>query len=163
MRMRGFFFPPAYNVSCVQPACVCVYAARVALLFSAKMTERLEQLYFIKFCQKLGDSQVETIRKVQQVFSNNAMSITQIKEWYNRFKDGHTSVESDAHSNRPSTSRNDELIDQLRTLVLQDHRVTVRKLVEEVGISTGSVQSILANDLAMRRVSAKFVRKLLTM
>ena len=73
-----------------------VYAVHVALLFSAKMTERLEQWYCIKFCQKLGDSQVETIRKIQQVFSNNAMGITQIKEWYNQFKNGRLSVESDA-------------------------------------------------------------------
>ena len=127
-----------------------VYAAHVALLFSAKMTERLEQRYCIKFCQKLGDSQVETIRKIQRVFGDDAMGITQIKEWYNRFKDGRTSVESDARSGRPSTSQNDELIDQVWTLVMQDHRVTVRELVEEVGISNGLVHSILTDDLAMR-------------
>jgi len=32
-----------------------------------------------------------------------------------------------------------------------------------VGISTGSIHSILTDDLAMRRVSVKFVPKLLTM
>jgi histone-lysine N-methyltransferase SETMAR len=127
------------------------------------MTERLEQQYCIKFCQKLGDSQAETIQKIQRVFGEDAMGITQIKEWYNIFTDGHTSVESDAHSGRPSTSRNDELIDQVRALVMQDRHVTVRELAEEVGISTGLVHSILTFDLAMRRVSAKFVPKLLTM
>jgi hypothetical protein len=44
------------------------------------MTEQIEQRYCIKFCQKLGDTQVETIRKVQQAFGDDAMSITQIKE-----------------------------------------------------------------------------------
>jgi len=53
---------------------------------------------------------------------------------------------------RPSTSRNDELLDQVRTLVMQDRRVTVRELAEEVRISTGSVHSILTDDLSMRRV-----------
>ena len=125
------------------------------MLFSAKMTERLEQRYCTKFCQKLGDSQVESIRKIQRVFGDDAMGITQIKEWYNRFKDGRTSVDSDVRFGRPSTSRNDEVIDQVRTLVMQDHRVTVRELAEEVGISTGSVHSILTDDLSMRRVSAK--------
>ena len=90
----------------------------------------------------LGDSQVETIRKIQQVFGDDAMGITQIKEWYNRFKLGRTSVESDTRSSRHSTRRNDELIDQMRTLVMQYRRVTVRELAEEVGISTGSVHSI---------------------
>jgi hypothetical protein len=63
--------------------------------------------------------------KIQWVFSDDAMGTTEIKEWYNRVKDGRTSVESDACSGRPSTSQNDELIDQVQTLVMQDHRVTV--------------------------------------
>jgi hypothetical protein len=57
------------------------------------MTERLEQRYCIKFCQKLGDSQVETIWKIQRAFGEDAMGITQIKEWYNRFKDPHVGGE----------------------------------------------------------------------
>ena len=61
-------------------------------------------------------------------------------------------MESDAHSSRPSTSRNDEFIDQVWTLVMQDCRVTVQELAEEVGISTGSVHSILTDDLAMQRM-----------
>ena len=125
------------------------------------MTERLEQRYCTKFCQNLGDNQVKTIRKIQRVFGDDSMGITQITEWYNWFKDGRTSVEWDARSGRPWTSRNDELIYQVRTLVMQDHRVTVRKLAEEVGISTGLVHSILTADLASWRVSAKFMPKLI--
>ena len=49
------FFLPADSVSRMQPACEWQYihAARGALLFSAKMTEWLEQQYCIKFCQFL--------------------------------------------------------------------------------------------------------------
>ncbi|UYV72993.1 hypothetical protein LAZ67_10001414 [Cordylochernes scorpioides] len=43
---------------------------------------------------KLGDSQVKTIRKIQTDFSGDTMGVTQIREWYNRFKDGRTSVDS---------------------------------------------------------------------
>jgi histone-lysine N-methyltransferase SETMAR len=46
---------------------------------------------------------------------------------------------------------------------MQDHRVTVRELAEEVGMSTGSVHSILTDNLAMWRVSVKFLPKLLAM
>jgi hypothetical protein len=59
------------------------------------MTERVEQRYCIKYCQKLGDSIVETIRKIQQAFGDDAMRATQIKEWFNRFKDGRTLADSD--------------------------------------------------------------------
>jgi len=127
------------------------------------MTQRLEQRYCIKFCQKLGDTQVETIRKIQQAFGDNAMSITRIKEWYNCFKDGSTSVDSEPRHGRLSTSRNDNVINQVWTLVMQDRRITVRELAGEVGVSTGSVHTILTADLGLRIVSAKFVLKLLTM
>ena len=123
------------------------------------MTERLEQRYCNKLCQKLGDSQVETIRKIQRVFGDDAIGITQIKDWYNRFKDGRTSVESDVRSDRSSTSRNEELIDQVRALAMQDCHVTVRELAEVVGLNTGSVHYILTDDLALRRVSAEFFLK----
>jgi hypothetical protein len=125
-----------------------------------QITERPEQRYCIKFCHKLGDSQVETIRKIQRGFGDDAMGIAQIKEWYNRFKDGRTSVESDARPGRNSTSRNDELIGQVQNSVMQDCHVTVREPAEEVEISTGSVHFILTDDLAMRRVCEKFVPKL---
>ena len=87
------------------------------------MTERLEQRYCIKFFQKLGDSQVETIRKIQTAFGDDAMGITQIKEWYNRFKDGRISVESEPRSGRPSTCRNDQVIAKVNAVVMR--RVTL--------------------------------------
>lgn len=126
------------------------------------MTERLEQRFCIKFCQKLGDSQVETIRKLQQAFGENAMSATAIKDWYNLFKEGRDSATSDTRSGRPSTSRNEKTINQVETLVLADRRITIRELAEEVDISTGSIHSILHEDLLLRRVAATLVPNFLT-
>ena len=54
------------------------------------------------------------------------------------------------------------MIDQVREKMLEDRRLTVQKIVAEVGISSGSVHSIRTEDLNLRRVSAKFVPKLLT-
>jgi transposase len=119
------------------------------------MTERLEQQYCIKFCHKLGDSQVETIQKIHTVFGDDAMGITQINEWYNRFKDGRTSVESEPRSGWPSTCRNDQVIARVNAVVMWDRRLTIREIAEEVGLSTFSAYSILTEDLAMKRVSAK--------
>jgi hypothetical protein len=67
------FFPASRQRQSRQRVSVSVYAARVALLFSAKMTERLERRYCIKFCRKLGDSQVETIRKFQRTFGDDQL------------------------------------------------------------------------------------------
>ena len=70
-------------------------------------------------------------------------------------------MESDPRSESPFTSRKEEVIDQVCEKVLEDRRLTVQEIVAEVGISTGSVHSILTEDLNLRRVSAKFVPKLL--
>ncbi|XP_064115144.1 protein GVQW3-like [Macrobrachium nipponense] len=125
------------------------------------MSEGIEQRYCIKFCYKLGDTQVQTIQKIQQAFGDETMVITEIKEWYNCFKQGQTSVESKPRSGRPSTSRNKEFVENVCRIVEEDRRITINEITEEVGISTGSVHTILTEDLAMRRVSAKFVPKLL--
>jgi hypothetical protein len=69
------------------------------------MTERVDQQYCTKFCQEFGDSKAETILKIQQAFGDDAMGATQIKEWFNRLKDGHTLADSGQRSGRPSTSR----------------------------------------------------------
>ncbi|KAJ4435632.1 hypothetical protein ANN_18248, partial [Periplaneta americana] len=130
--------------------------------FSRKMTERMEQRYCIKFCQKLGDSQSQTIRKIQQVFGEDAMGVTQIKEWFNRFKDGRTSAESEQRCGRPQTARSAAVVERVRNLVMADRRLTVREIAEEVGVSKDSAHAILRNDLNMNRVAAKFVPKLLS-
>jgi len=125
MRMREFF--PACSKRQSPAAvddCVSVVNARRIVNY-CKMMQRLEQWYCIKFCKKLGDTQVETTGKIQQAFGDDAMSITRIQEWYNRFKDGSTSVDSEPRHSRPSTSRNDNVINQEQTLVMQDRRITV--------------------------------------
>jgi len=43
-----------------------------------------------------------------------------------------------------------------------NHRLTVREVADEVGISVGSCHQIFTEKLQMRRVSGKFVPRLLT-
>ena len=71
------------------------------------------------------------------------------------------SVESEVCSGRPSTSRNKEVIEKVRQIVMEDCCLIIREIVEEVGIITESVHFILTDDLCMQRVSAKFIPKLL--
>jgi len=68
----------------MQPACEwdCTHSVHHIVIFCENdVTTRAAVLHQI--CQKLGDSQVETIQKIERVFSNDAMGITQVKGWYN--------------------------------------------------------------------------------
>ena len=69
------------------------------------MTEKQDQRICIKFCFQLGKTSSETIQIMQNAFGNECMSKTRIKEWFDRFKGGRTSVDSDSHCGRPSTTK----------------------------------------------------------
>ena len=43
-----------------------------------------------------------------------------------------------------------------------DHRLTIRAISAQVGVSTGSVHNILRRDLCLTKISAKFVPKILS-
>ena len=71
-------------------------------------------------------------------------------------------MESEPPSGRPLTYRNDKVIAKVNAVVMRNLRLTIREIAEDVGLSTFSAHSIVTEDLAMKRVSAKFVPKLLT-
>lgn len=67
------------------------------ILFSYKMIKCIEQRYCIK---------LKLFHKIQQAFDDDAaISLTQIKVWYNHFKYGHTAVESETRSGMPTTNQ----------------------------------------------------------
>ncbi|GFU92852.1 protein GVQW3 [Trichonephila clavipes] len=99
---------------------------------------------------------------LQKAFKDECMGKTQIKEWYGRFKNGRTSVDSDPRSGRPSTGTSSHNVERVRAAVEQDRRLTVRELEDEIRIPKSIVWRILTENLGMTRVCAKFIPKLLS-
>ena len=67
-----------------------------------------------------------------------------------------------SRSGRPIEAATSEIIDKVHDIVLTDRRVKVRELVEATGISHGTVISILHEQLGMKKLSARWVPRLLT-
>ena len=101
------------------------------------MCESTEQRICIKFCFNIGKTATETYQLLQQAYGEDAMGRTQVFDWFRRFKEGRTSVESNPLSGRPSTSRNEEMIAKVRTIVRNNRRLTVREIADDCGISVG--------------------------
>ena len=91
----------------------------------------------------------------------SAMSKTRVYEWYKRFQDGREDVEDDERPGRPSTTTTDENVKKMKQMVMNDRRITIREVADDVGISIGLCHVIFSNVLGMKRVAAKFVPKLL--
>jgi len=126
------------------------------------MCESTEQRICIKFCFKIGKTATEAYQLLQQAYSEDAVGRTQVFDWFRRFKEGRTSFKSDPCLGRPSTSRNEEMIAKVRTVICNNRRLTVQEIADDCGISMGSCNAILTDDLHMKRVCAKFVPSLLT-
>jgi len=80
---------------------------------------------------------------LQQVYGEDCLSRKQCHEWYQRFKSGRTSIEDDPKSGRSSTSIEDDHVEKVLAVIRQNRHLTVREVVEEVGICKSSCHLIL--------------------
>jgi histone-lysine N-methyltransferase SETMAR len=126
------------------------------------MGDHKEQRGCMKFCFLLEKTAAETIVMLQQAFKDDAFGKSQVYQWFSRFKNGNMSIEDLPRPGRPSTSRNEKNIEKVRQVINEDRRKTVEQVSEETNVSWSSCQRILTEGLRMRRVSAKFVPRLLT-
>ena len=116
----------------------------------------------IKFLLKLGKSGNEIRQMLVQVYGGNSMKKTAVYKWVRRFSEGRENVSDGERSGRPATSRTEENIAEVRQIVRENRRLTVRSIAEQVNIDRETVKKILTDDLDMRKVCAKMVPEQLT-
>ena len=84
-----------------------------------------------------------------------------INNWVALFKcDDFTTCDAPCPG-RPKTVTAPETVDQIHELILEDRRISVKSIAEQLGISRERVGSIIHDDLDMRKLSAKWVPKCL--
>src|SRR5215475_880073 len=82
-------------------------------------------------------------------------------KWYKAFSEGRESIKDEPRSGRP-TSKTDNNVEIVRALVRSDRRLTVRMIASELNLKHTTVHQILTEELAMKKLCAKFVPKNLT-
>ncbi|CAC5400441.1 unnamed protein product [Mytilus coruscus] len=83
-------------------------------------------------------------------------------KWHKRFGDGRDNLEDDEREGRPSFRESDAIKDEVLNVIKSDRRLTVREVADKCDISKTTAHHILANDLNMNRVCARWVPRLLT-
>ena len=69
----------------------CVYVIAICTTCGSA-----EQSICITFCFKIGKTATETYQLSQKAYGEDAMGRTEVFDWFRRFKEGRTSVESDS-------------------------------------------------------------------
>jgi hypothetical protein len=79
------------------------------------MADNKEQRLCVKFCFLLGKSATEIVLMLQEALKEDALSKTQVYEWYSRVKGGEVSCEDQPRSGLISTCRKNENLEKVRT------------------------------------------------
>ncbi|UYV64132.1 hypothetical protein LAZ67_2006651 [Cordylochernes scorpioides] len=96
---------------------------------------------------------------MNEAYDDEKLSPTQVYFWYKRFKDGRKSIADDSKSGRPLTSITDRNIGQVGDLIVADRNITIDNISEIPGISCGSCQKIIGDNLNMIKLCGYFLTK----
>ena len=100
--------------------------------------------------------------ELADVYGSSAPSYAQVKFCVGEFKCGRTSLEDEARSGRPLDANHEEMCKKVRDLVYFDRRIQVEEIAQALGISHGSVSTILHDRLGLRKLTAPWVPKSLS-
>ncbi|KAL2740930.1 hypothetical protein V1478_001071 [Vespula squamosa] len=124
------------------------------------MSKRFEQRICVKFCQKLGHTSKETIEMLQKVYKSDTVCDTEIKDWFLQFQDDHSSFESESIIIRSSILV--ENIERVRLAIKENRRLTIRQLMDDLGVPKTIIIEILIQNLQMSRLFTRFVPRVLS-
>ncbi|XP_029638100.1 uncharacterized protein LOC115213307 [Octopus sinensis] len=77
---------------------------------------------------------------MKEVYGDDAPPYDVVKHWHHQFKYGRTSVDSAPIPGRPHSAINDDTIHKAESTSLEDHRITIGHLAQEMKICVGSVE-----------------------
>ncbi|UYV68774.1 hypothetical protein LAZ67_6000819 [Cordylochernes scorpioides] len=127
---------------------------------SSKM-ETNEIRAVIKYLCKKGMSPKEIYEDMVDTLREDVPSYSTVKKWVAAFKLGRISTEDEHRPGKPIESVTQENIDKIHDLVMLDRRMTVRQIEETLGIPKTTVDRIMREHLGLRKLSARWVPKLL--
>ena len=86
-------------------------------------------------------------------------SVKWVQLYYSWFKERQEDVNDDPRSDHPSTSATNEDIEAMKKMILDNRRITIRKIAVEVGTSSRSCQQIFTDVLGKNRAAVQIVVK----
>ena len=124
--------------------------------------QKFEQRCAIKFWVKIGEPATVIYEKLQRVYGEHSLSRAQVFRWHESFLEGQEQVEDEPHAGRHSTSKTDNSVGRVTSLVRSDRWLTLRMISSELNLNRFTVHQILTQDLGMGKVCTKMVPKNLT-
>jgi hypothetical protein len=113
-------------------------------------------------CFWKGNCAAKSKSALDAVYGDSSPSMTIIKNWFNEFQHGRTSVFDEPHPGAPKIATMEDNMTKVHYLVLANRQLKVHEIAETVGISKNRMGHILHEILGMRKLSTQWVPRLLT-
>ena len=122
----------------------CVVYSDLKKLILQKNESTCEHFSSISFYNfRRGLSRQERIDELKSLVGDKAPSYSAVKNWFNEFNRGRSSLKDEVREAPPKTAVVSENIDVVRELIMQDRLVTYREIEPFLGISRTSIHLIL--------------------
>ncbi|GFN78594.1 histone-lysine N-methyltransferase SETMAR [Plakobranchus ocellatus] len=127
-----------------------------------KEWSKLEVRAVVRFLFSKGTKPSEIRKQLAETYGEGAMSRSRVYQWCTWFGEGRTSLGDEPKSGRPKTSTNEENTTRVDELIRFDRRMKTRKIALKLEIPKSTVHEIVHDTLGYRKVSARWVPKMLT-
>ena len=117
---------------------------------------------YIKARSKLGCSLKKLMTEIFTAFGPSCVSYDTVRQWKKKFESGVESIKNAPKSGRPKSASRKDIVSKIKEIIEGDARFTVRDIARKVGISLSTVHLILKKHLKVRKISARWVPRLLT-
>lgn len=99
----------------------------------------------------------ECLGELVTIYDIEAPSQTTIYRWYAEFRRGRASLGTVSSTGRPKTAVTPENVAAVQKIILDDRHVTYEQIRETVGIGMTAIQTILHNELGVRKLISRWV------
>lgn len=116
----------------------------------------------IEFLFLEGENATNIHSRLVNIYNDSAPSYRTIAYWVCEFRRGRERLRDEQRSGRPIEASSEEIIEDVRLLIEGDRRIKAHQLARAVGVSKGTIISILHEKLGLSKISARWVPRNLT-
>ena len=121
--------------------------------------DKIETYAVMKHLQKkIGIPLKEIHENMVHILYEDSPFDAAVKKWSAEFKLDRDSTEEDHQSGSSKVLTIYEQVGTTQLMVLDDKHLTVQQMANSIGISSGSVQTLLTEILGMSKLSARWIR-----
>ena len=122
----------------------------------------IEYRVVIEFFTRKGLNAAEISNELNDVYKDFAPAYRTVGKWAAEFKDPEHGFEDLPRPGRPSIATDEESIKAIERIVMRDRQISFCRVAYELDISSTSVYEMMNSQLDIKKVSTRWVPKLLT-